>query len=148
MKWPFKNFQFYSSKHKIGWMNEVAAQDGGICLEFLSFLSVGPRNPYWSGRISRVDLLVLTNLDQLIFILNILFTFFHKTSYLNEKSKCTEPSLPVSVPWMSNFHAHTYLSNNHHTDTYLMTLRIPTLTINRLIIMILNLMTLSIPALS
>jgi len=46
MKRPFKNFQLYSSKQKVGWMNEVAAQDGGICLEFLSFLSVGPRNPY------------------------------------------------------------------------------------------------------
>jgi hypothetical protein len=34
------------------------------------------------GRLSTVDLLALTSLDQLIFILKMLFTFF-KTSYLN-----------------------------------------------------------------
>ena len=35
-----------------------------------------PENPYWRGRLSTVDLLVLTNLKQLLFLLKILFTFF------------------------------------------------------------------------
>ncbi len=35
-------------------------------------------NPYWRRRLSAVNLLILTNLDQLIFILKISFTFFTK----------------------------------------------------------------------
>ncbi len=34
-----------------------------------------PGNPYWRGRLSTVDLLVLTSLDQLVKILKTLFTF-------------------------------------------------------------------------
>ncbi len=44
------------------------------------------------GKLSTVDLLVVTNLDHLIFILKILFTFF----YLNEEANCTERSPLVS----------------------------------------------------
>jgi hypothetical protein len=44
------------------------------------------------GRLSTVDLLVLTSLDQLLFILKIVFTFFYKTSYLNEEVNGIEPS--------------------------------------------------------
>jgi hypothetical protein len=44
------------------------------------------------GRLSTVDLLVLTSLDQFFDLL------FYKTSYLNEEVNCTEPSLSVSVP--------------------------------------------------
>jgi hypothetical protein len=33
---------------------------------------------YWGGKLSTVYLLVLTSLDQLIFILKILFSFFTK----------------------------------------------------------------------
>jgi hypothetical protein len=43
-------------------------------------------------------LTLLTSLDQLLFILKIIFTFFHKTSYLNEELNCTEPFLSVSIP--------------------------------------------------
>jgi hypothetical protein len=49
------------------------------------------------GRLSTVNLLVLTSLDQLVFILKI---FFYNTSYLNEEVTCTEPSASVSVPWI------------------------------------------------
>jgi hypothetical protein len=49
-----------------------------------------------------VDFLVLTNMDLLIFILKILFTFL-QTSYLNEEVNCTEPSPSVSVPWLYIF---------------------------------------------
>jgi hypothetical protein len=55
--------------------------------------------PYWRGRISTVDLLVLTRLDQLVFILKCFFlTFVIKTRDLKEEVNCTDPSPSVSVP--------------------------------------------------
>ncbi len=57
-----------------------------------------PGNPYWTGRLSTVDLLVLTRLDVLILILQTLYNSF-KTRYSNAEVKCTEPSLSVSIPW-------------------------------------------------
>jgi hypothetical protein len=47
-----------------------------------------------------IDLLVLTCLDQLLLIIQTLFTFYN-TSYLNEEVNCTEPFLLVSVPWFA-----------------------------------------------
>ncbi len=46
-----------------------------------------------TGRLSTIDLLVLTSEDQLtpFDIANIIY-FFCKTSYLNEEVICTEPS--------------------------------------------------------
>jgi len=41
---------------------------------------------YWGGRLSAVDLLVLTSLDQLIFILKILFSFLTKQATLMRRS--------------------------------------------------------------
>jgi hypothetical protein len=41
----------------------------------------GAGNPYTRGRLSTVDLLTLTGLDQL----QTLLTFFYKTSYPNEE---------------------------------------------------------------
>ncbi len=40
-------------------------------------------------------------LDQLISILQTLFSFFYKTSYLNEEVNCPELSTSVSVPWLN-----------------------------------------------
>ncbi len=60
---------------------------------------VSAAKPYLRGRPGTVGLPVQTTLVQLLFISKILFTFFHKTSYLNEEVDCTEPSLSVSVPW-------------------------------------------------
>ncbi len=62
---------------------------------------------YWKGKLSTVDLLVLTSSDQLILILKIWFIFFYKTSNLNEEINCT-PS--VSVPWLG-FSKHSSLSH-------------------------------------
>ncbi len=45
-------------------------------------------------RLSRVDLLVLTSLDQIIYLR-------YKTSYLNVEINCTEPSPSISVPWIN-----------------------------------------------
>jgi hypothetical protein len=43
------------------------------------------------GRTSKVDLLVPTSSDQLLFTLKKYFSFFYKTVYLNKEVKCTEP---------------------------------------------------------
>ncbi len=48
------------------------------------------------GRLSTVDLLVPTSLDQLLFILKILLTVLQ--SYLNEEVNRTEPSPSVRIP--------------------------------------------------
>ncbi len=58
-----------------------------------------PRNTNWKGRLSTVDLLELTSLDQLILILPILFTFYN-TSKLNKEVNRTEPFPLVSFPWI------------------------------------------------
>ncbi len=64
--------------------------------QFRSLLS---GNPYWRGRISTIDLLVLTSSDQLLFILKLYFLSY-KTSYLNKEVNCIVPSLSVRVPWL------------------------------------------------
>ncbi len=56
------------------------------------------REPLLKGRISTIDLLVLTSLDQLLLKLQALLTFY-ETRYLNEEVNCAEPSPSVSVPW-------------------------------------------------
>jgi hypothetical protein len=50
-------------------------------------------NPYWRGRLSKVDILLL---DKLLFVSNIVFTF-HKTSCLNKEVNCTEPSPSIRL---------------------------------------------------
>jgi hypothetical protein len=54
-----------------------------------------PWNTYWKGKLSTDDLLVLISLDQLLFILTILFTFFYKTSNINKEVSGTK-DLPLS----------------------------------------------------
>ncbi len=56
-----------------------------------------PGKSFWKGRLSTVDLFVLTSLDQLHLTLQTLFTF-HKTSYLNEEVNHTGPSRSISIP--------------------------------------------------
>jgi len=51
------------------------------------------------GRVSIVDLFLLTTLDYLLRVLKTLFIFY-KTSYTNEEVNCTEPSLSVSILWL------------------------------------------------
>jgi hypothetical protein len=45
-----------------------------------------------------VDLFVVTSLDQLLFVLKMLFALIYRTSYLHEEANCTEPSPPVGAP--------------------------------------------------
>jgi hypothetical protein len=57
-----------------------------------------PEKSYRRGRrLCTVDLLVLTSLDQLLKLKNII-SLLYKTSYLNEEVNCTEPSPSVGVP--------------------------------------------------
>jgi hypothetical protein len=69
------------------------------------YLSRPPRagNPNWRRRVSTVDLLVLTSLDQLLFWKY--FSPYYKTSYLNEEVDCTEPSPSLSVPRLGGYDA-------------------------------------------
>ncbi len=53
------------------------------------------RNSYWRGRLRTVGLHVLTSLDQLIFTMKILCTFWAKQATLMRRS--TVPSLPVQL---------------------------------------------------
>jgi hypothetical protein len=56
------------------------------------------KEAFLKGRLSTVELLVLTSLEQLLLTLRTVFTFY-KTSYLNEKVKGTGSSPTVSTPW-------------------------------------------------
>jgi hypothetical protein len=63
-----------------------------------------PGKPYW--RISTVHLLVLTNLDQLLFQVELNFPFFTKQLTFNEV-KGSDPSPSVRLPWLN---VHGYLA--------------------------------------
>jgi hypothetical protein len=55
---------------------------------------------YRRGRLSTVDLLVQTNLDQILYLF---LKYLSVTkSYPNEEVNCTEPSPSVGLPWWVN----------------------------------------------
>ncbi len=66
-------------------------------------LTLAPRKAKEQGTLTKregfgsVDLTVLTSLDQLLVIMQALFTFYI-TSYLNEETNRSEPSPSVRVP--------------------------------------------------
>ncbi len=62
------------------------------------FPSVYARRSYWRGRLSTVDLLVLTSLDQLLFTLKILFTFLTKQATIMRKSTVLSLSPQLVFP--------------------------------------------------
>jgi hypothetical protein len=55
---------------------------------------------YRRGRLSTVDLLVITSLDELLVIMQTLFTF-KKTRYLTVEANRTENSLAIGFPFPS-----------------------------------------------
>ncbi len=58
------------------------------------------REPLLKGRLSTIDLPVLTSLDQLFFNENVIYLFY-KTGYLNEEVKCTSVlSLPLQLVFL------------------------------------------------
>ncbi len=54
--------------------------------EYLFEVSAHPGKSYWRGRLSTVDLLVLTSLDQLLLYWKLWFTFFTKQASLLRRS--------------------------------------------------------------
>ncbi len=64
--------------------------------------TVLPGKPYWRGRISTIDLLVLTSLDQLLLILKILFIFFTKQASSMRRSTVLGPPLLWGFPVFTN----------------------------------------------
>ncbi len=61
-----------------------------------------PGKSYWRGRLSTIDLLVLSGLDQLLFMLKILFTFFPKLLTLMWRS--TVLILPPQSVFLASAH--------------------------------------------
>jgi len=57
------------------------------------FMTLRTGNSCCSGGLSMVDFHVLTSLDQLLFILKILITYFYKINNLNKEVDCTKPSV-------------------------------------------------------
>jgi hypothetical protein len=57
--------------------------------------------PYRSGRLSTVDLLVLTSLDQILFIFEILFNLFTKQDALTRRSMVLTLLLQIVLPGSS-----------------------------------------------
>ncbi len=83
--------KFYSTGNKVNWI-----------LGFNRKVKPGARNPYWKGRLSMVDLLVLISSDQHLFD-NANITFY-KTSQLNGEVIRIEPSPLVSVPCKNKYY--------------------------------------------
>jgi hypothetical protein len=67
---------------------------------FIIYLQAG--NPHWKGWLSTGDLLELTSLNQLIFILEILITFATKQAILMRRSIVPSLSLQLVFPASSN----------------------------------------------
>ncbi len=65
--------------------------------------SLFPGKTFWRGRTSTVDLLVLTSLDQLLFVLKKYFPQFTKQPILIRRSTVLSPSPSVRVPWLFHF---------------------------------------------
>ncbi len=59
-----------------------------------------PGKPYWKGRLNTVKLVVLTSLDQMLLVLEFLFTFFTKQATIMR-------SIVLSLPIQLVFPAHT-----------------------------------------
>ncbi len=62
-------------------------------------LKLQPGKSHWGGRLSTVDLLVLTILDQLIFKLKVFFSFLTKQATLRRRS--TVLSLPPQLVFLA-----------------------------------------------
>jgi hypothetical protein len=68
------------------------------CCLFVSKVPSG--KPYGRGRLSTIDLLVQNSLDQLIFVLEILFNFVTKQPVLMRRSTVLGLPLQLVLPWL------------------------------------------------
>jgi len=66
-------------------------------------------NPYWCGRLSTVDLLVLTSLDEFLFLL--IFNRFTKQATLMRRPTVLSLSLQLVFPGTHS------ITNSRHSDT-------------------------------
>jgi hypothetical protein len=85
-------------------MNWRSADNTWELLDFLAGWTstmIRAGKSYWGGRANTVDLLVLTSLDELIFILKIIFSFFTKQATLMRRST-VQSLLPqlIFIPWL------------------------------------------------
>ncbi len=70
-----------------------------------------PGKPYWRGRLSTIDLLVLTSLDQVLLYCNYYLTFFTKHSTLMRRSTVLILPLKLIFPdWTYSAHLKQSLS--------------------------------------
>jgi hypothetical protein len=81
------------------------------------------RNPCWRGRLSTVDLLVLTLFKSVAFEITKIIYFFTKTSYYIEEVNCTEPFPSISVPWFKESYKHTEEKREHKMELKMEPLR-------------------------
>jgi len=72
-------------------------------------------NPYWRGRISTIELLILTSSNQLLFVLKLcIYNLFYETSYLNKEVNCTEPfPLVEDFPGVSSVVKQLFTKDRH-----------------------------------
>ncbi len=80
------------SKRGWGWRLSCRWQSGDNVIKLSFSITDQARKPHWGERLSTFDLLALTGLDRLLFMMKISFTFFTKQATLNRRS--TVPSLP------------------------------------------------------
>ncbi len=76
------------------------------------FANLSPQTgkPYWRGRINTANLLILTSLDQLLFLMTILFTYVTKQAALLRSS--TVLSLPVQLVFpVQSYDAFFFVTN-------------------------------------
>jgi hypothetical protein len=71
-------------------------------------------NPYSTGKLCTVDLLVLTSSDSACFVITHILNLF-QTSYLDEEVNRTEPSASVSVPW---YYLHNHFNRGKDLQSF------------------------------
>ncbi len=92
----FSNFhkkKFFNNSFHL-WAPFLSAEPP-FCMTNINRCRAG--SPHWRGRLSTVDLLALTSLDNLLLIMQTLFSFY-KICYLNEEVNGTEPPLQLGFP--------------------------------------------------
>jgi len=94
-KWPSRcspSLKLLESNSDTAWRRKAL-------IHFKSKTLLKPGKTYWRERVNTVDLLVLTSLDQLLFTLKILFSFFFtKQAPLMRKSIVLSLSLQLLFP--------------------------------------------------
>jgi hypothetical protein len=75
-------------------------------------------NPYWRGSLSTVDLLVITNLDQLLLIMQTFFYFLSKRALIIGRSTVLNLPLLEEFPFRCNRNLHLQFGFSHIYVTF------------------------------